>query len=77
MKKIVFVAHEFGLYQGHGGIASYLYQLASLILKIYNKQYEVYVLASVCDKKCELLKKVTFICIRFKKEIIINKVYLY
>ena len=60
MKKIVFVAHEFGLYQGHGGIASYLYQLASLILKIYNKQYEVYVLASVCDKKCELLKKSNF-----------------
>lgn len=56
--KIVFVAHEFGLYKGHGGIASYLYNICSwLLTKDY---FEVFVLASCYDTQCDLLQNPRF-----------------
>lgn len=57
-KKIVFVAHEFGLYNGHGGIAAYLYNICRWFLTY--TQYEVHVLAGCCDMKCDLLEKTKF-----------------
>lgn len=59
MKKIAFVAHEFGIYPGHGGIASYLYQLCSLILETH-EEYQVDVLALQYDRNCDLLKNSRF-----------------
>ena len=54
MKKIVFVAHEFGNFNGHGGIAEYLNILVSQILKRHS-EYEVYVITIEYDKKSDLL----------------------
>lgn len=34
--KITFVAHEFGIYPGHGGIASYLFQFACVLMKSHS-----------------------------------------
>lgn len=55
MKKIVFVAHEFGLFPGHGGVAGYLYILVSEILERHS-DFEIYVIATKYDEKCPLLK---------------------
>lgn len=57
-KKIAFVAHEFGLYKGHGGIASYLYNICSWLLKQEN--FEVFVYASCYDTECDLLENSRF-----------------
>ncbi|NFO55427.1 glycosyltransferase family 4 protein [Clostridium botulinum] len=67
MKKIVFVTHEFGLYPGHGGIASYLYQLCSLILKLHKGRFKVYVVSSMYDKKCDLLNNDDFFIYSIKE----------
>lgn len=40
---VAVVAHEFGLFQGHGGIASYLYNIVQFLLSL--KNIKVYVLA--------------------------------
>jgi glycosyltransferase involved in cell wall biosynthesis len=53
-KKIVFVAHEFGLYSGHGGIASYLYNICKYLLE--NTNFNISVLAEEYDKNCDLMK---------------------
>lgn len=53
MKRIVFVAHEFGLYTGHGGIASYLYNITKYLLE--ETDYEINIMASRIDEKCDLL----------------------
>ena len=53
-KKVVFVAHEFGLYNGHGGIASYLYNITSWLLE--NTNFEISVLADCYDTNCDLYK---------------------
>jgi len=53
MKKYVFIAHEFGLYKGHGGIASYLYSIVKYILK--NNLAKVWVLTIMYDTECDLL----------------------
>lgn len=52
-KKIAFVAHEYGLYANHGGIASYLYQMTKGILQFY-PDMEVHVLAGAYDSLCDL-----------------------
>lgn len=54
-KKLVFVAHEFGLFKGHGGVAIYLYLLVSEILK-HNDDYEIFVLSIKSDSQCELFQ---------------------
>lgn len=59
MKKIVFLAHEFGLFPGHGGIASYLDILVNQILE-RNDNIEVHVFAYVYDKKNIALKNKRF-----------------
>ena len=56
--KVVFVAHEFGLYKGHGGIASYLYNICSWLLKL--PTVEVFVITSCYDKDCDLFKNARF-----------------
>ena len=53
--KIVFVAHEFGYFKGHGGIASYLYNIVKYILDNYD-DYKVYVIAYRYDTNCDLLQ---------------------
>lgn len=58
MKKIVFVAHEFGLFKGHGGIASYLYNICMWLLN--NTNYQVTVITSFYDEECDLLSKENF-----------------
>ena len=57
-KKVVFVAHEFGLYKGHGGIASYLYNISAWILN--NTDYEVHIIASCYDASCDSLANPRF-----------------
>ena len=57
-KKIVFVAHEFGLFKGHGGIASYLYNICSWILKATN--HEIFVFANDIDVDCDLVQNSKF-----------------
>lgn len=52
--KIVFVAHEFGLYKGHGGIASYLYNICSYLSGFDNFSVEVITLPHY-DLNCNLL----------------------
>lgn len=59
MKKIVFLAHEFGLFPGHGGVASYLDILVNQILD-RNEDYEVHVFAYVYDKKNAAFKSKRF-----------------
>lgn len=53
-KKVAFVAHEFGLFTNHGGIASYLYQMTKYILEKY-KNVQVSVLAGDVDNNCDLI----------------------
>lgn len=57
-RKIAFVAHEFGLYKGHGGIASYLYNICSWLLKRMN--FEVFVFTSCYDSECDLFENTRF-----------------
>lgn len=57
-KKVVFVAHEFGLYKGHGGIASYLYNIVLWLL--INTSHKVYVISSCFDTDCDLLNYENF-----------------
>ena len=51
-KSIVFVAHEFGLYPGHGGIASYLYNICKWLLE--NTNFNISVIAEKIDCKSDL-----------------------
>lgn len=57
-KKIVFVAHEFGLFPGHGGIASYLYNICKYLLE--NTDHKVFVMAEMFDKDSNLHKNQKF-----------------
>lgn len=57
--KIVFVAHEFGLFKGNGGIASYLYQTTKFILENY-KNIQIDIITIDYDDKCELIKNKRF-----------------
>ena len=59
MKKICFVTHEFGHFKGHGGIASYLYQICYLILERFQDFYVV-VITPNYDFKCDLLSNPRF-----------------
>uniref|UniRef100_UPI00117B9169 glycosyltransferase family 4 protein n=1 Tax=Gilliamella sp. Nev6-6 TaxID=3120252 RepID=UPI00117B9169 len=65
-----FVAHEFGFYPGHGGIASYLYNICKYIL-LNHTGVELYVLVNCFDKKCDLLafKNLTVISITNSKDV--------
>lgn len=65
-KKIVFVAHEFGLYKGHGGIASYLYSICKYLL---SQGHKIYVLCFCWDKKCEYISNKNFNIQRIKDDI--------
>lgn len=58
MKKIVFVAHEFGLFKGHGGIASYLYNICLWLLN--NTPHQVTVITAFYDTECDLLSNPQF-----------------
>ena len=49
---IVFVSHEFGLYPGHGGIASYLYNICKWLLE--NTEFKISVIASEYDGNSDL-----------------------
>ncbi len=55
MKKIAFVVHEFGMFKGRGGIASYIYYLCKGLSKYEKDRYEIHVLTPVYDEQCELL----------------------
>lgn len=57
MEKIAFVVHEFGMFKGRGGIASYIYYLCKSILKYNKQQYEIHVLTPMYDERCELLEE--------------------
>jgi glycosyltransferase involved in cell wall biosynthesis len=57
--KVTLVAHEFGLFPGRGGIATYLYHLSKGFLEIYN-DVEVHVIAIACDQNCDLKKRNNF-----------------
>jgi glycosyltransferase involved in cell wall biosynthesis len=64
-KNVVFVAHEFGLYRGHGGIASYLYNICKYLIEETN--FNITVLSSVGDQSCSLLKSKKFTYKKIKK----------
>ncbi|GEM_PF-5939783 len=51
--KLVFLTHEFGLFKGHGGVASYLYNLCKVILD--ESSHQITVFACAYDKSCDLL----------------------
>lgn len=70
--KIVFVAHEFGFFKGHGGVASYLYNIVKYILDNYD-DYKVYVLTYIYDKNCDLLQNEKLNIIKIEKKIEIVK----
>jgi hypothetical protein len=53
-KNVVFVAHEFGLYKGHGGIASYLYNICKYLLEETN--FNITVVCCVADEGCSFLE---------------------
>ena len=57
-KKICFVAHEFGLFKGHGGIASYLYNICSWLL--HNTTCHIFIISNYYDKKCDLFNQPNF-----------------
>ena len=57
-KTIVFVAHEFGLFPGHGGIASYLYNICKYLLE--NTHHNIVVIAAEYDKNTDLSKYKNF-----------------
>ena len=61
--KIVFVAHEFGLFKGHGGVASYLYSVCKGFLDYSTCEIFVFTIAS--DDNCELLNNKRFHLIKF------------
>ncbi|MEI0799661.1 glycosyltransferase family 4 protein [Brachyspira intermedia] len=65
--KIAFVAHEFGFFKGHGGIASYLYNIVKYILENHNN-YKVYVLIIEYDKNCDLLDNNNLSIVNIKSE---------
>lgn len=56
MLKIAFVTHEFGLFKGHGGIASYLYLVVAETIKRVN-DCEIHILTLDYDKKDSLLNE--------------------
>lgn len=61
MKKVALVAHEFGLFKGRGGIATYLYHLSKGILKYYEgEKIDLHVIAIACDIDTDLLKYSNF-----------------
>lgn len=68
--KIAFVAHEFGLYKGHGGIASYLYNICKYLL---SQGHDVYVLCSWWDKNCDYISDKKFTIIRIKNDVDVYK----
>ncbi|WP_346664647.1 glycosyltransferase family 4 protein [uncultured Mailhella sp.] len=53
-RDVVFVAHEFGLYKGHGGIASYLYNICKYLVE--NTNINVHVISPTVDEACDLLR---------------------
>ena len=57
-KTIVFVAHEFGLFPGHGGIAAYLYNICKYLLE--NTHHNIVVIAAEYDKNTDLSKYKNF-----------------
>lgn len=57
-RNVVFIAHEFGLYKGHGGIASYLYNICLWILENTNSKISVF--AARFDTECDLLQNSRF-----------------
>ncbi len=56
---IAFVTHEFGLYPGHGGIASYLYNMCKYLLE--NTNFKVTVIACEYDGNTDLLRHKNFV----------------
>lgn len=61
MKKICFVTHEFGLFQGHGGCSTYLQVLIEQILERHT-DYQVFVITLGFDKNNILLKNPRLKC---------------
>lgn len=59
MEKIAFVVHEFGMFKGRGGIASYIYYLCKGLID-YKNCYEIHVLTPVYDEQCALLRLKNF-----------------
>jgi glycosyltransferase involved in cell wall biosynthesis len=54
-KKIAFVAHEFGFFKGHGGVASYLASIVAYLLNNYQKM-QVYLLVDKYDENWPMQK---------------------
>ena len=74
-KKIVFVAHEFGLFRGHGGIASYLYNMCNWLLKATN--HKIYVFAQDIDPNCDLLENPNFTMTKLSGNLIKARNFVY
>lgn len=59
--KISFVTHEYGLFKGHGGIASYLFQICNFLSKEFDS-IEIYILTSQYDKlNCQNTKNIVIL----------------
>lgn len=56
-KKICFIAHEFGYFKNHGGIATYLHNTVRTLLEHYD--FDLTVLTQKCDLQDSLADKIT------------------
>lgn len=69
MKKVALITHEFGLMRNGGGIASYLYSYAKVLLRKY-PELQVHVVTCHLHEKCDLLSNDRFFAYTLKSTVL-------